>query len=105
MPKNRTSGEPRKGYETVEQAQTAPYAPTQPALQDIIGEFGRFYNEGVGTELPDFSPVAGLGSTSSAAVNQLLNYTNTGAPGSSQFGDIFSSAMGPTATSGALWSA
>ena len=96
MGQNRAAGgvsEPRKGFETVEQAQTAPYAPTQPALRDIIGEFGRFYNEGVGTELPDFSPIADLGPGTQNVISAALGNA-TGGP-NPQYQELYDRSQGP----------
>lgn len=89
------SSEPRKGYEQVERQQSEPWGPTHPAFQQIIDQAGQLYEGGVGTELPGFSPVAGLGAVSQGAIDQLMNMG--GAPGTSQFADIYNAATGPSA--------
>lgn len=81
MAKNDTrsqrSSEPRKGYENVERAQTEPWGPTQPYLEQILGQSQSNFNNGVGTQYPPFQTVAGLGSGTTGAIGGVRNYVNS----------------------------
>lgn len=64
--------------ETTQQVEQSPWGPSQEPLQQIIGEAGQQYQGGVGTELPDFSPVAPLGQASQLGIDQLTGLANQG---------------------------
>ncbi len=114
MSQNQATGEPRKGYQTVQKSTSEPWLPAQQQLQDILTAAQSQYETGVGTALPDFSPVAGLGQGTMDAIAALRN--TAGQPrslfnaatttvgdilgsGMGSYGDVYNRAMAPTAAS------
>ena len=107
--------DPRKGWESTDKVTSEPWGPTQPALEQIIGQAGSNFNTGVGTQLPSFSPVAPIGQTSLSAIQGLQNYVNNPSPlsqsassslqgiltgnlgNNDQFNAVYDRAMGPSA--------
>lgn len=59
------------GMKTTGQTTQEPWGPAQGQLQDILGEAQTQYQSGTGTQLPGFSPVAGLGQTTQDAIGRI----------------------------------